>query len=86
MYLKQENPELGARQCVAKSVRMMDGWKWKRFLLDLSFIFWYILSIITLGILLIFVIPYHRQAQYNFYQNQKKSIAEELPEKLRKPK
>lgn len=40
----------GPWQVLVQSRRMMKGYKWKRFLLDLSFIGWYILIGITLGI------------------------------------
>ena len=40
----------------------------KLFLLDLSFIGWYILGMLTFGVGLLFVEPYHFQARANFYE------------------
>lgn len=71
MFIKQETPDLCAKRCITASKNLMRGYKLKRFLLDLSFVFWYLLSFFTLGILLLFVRPYHKQARYNFYQSVK---------------
>lgn len=40
------------------SRRIMDGRKWELFLLELSFIGWHVLGIITLGLAYIYVVPY----------------------------
>jgi uncharacterized membrane protein len=58
-YLLAENPNLSDREAFSMSRQMMDGQKLNAFILDLSFIGWYILSNITLGILGIFYVnPY----------------------------
>ena len=61
----------GPWQIIAQSRRMMKGYKWKRFLLDLSFIGWYILIGITLGIAGVVVYPYITTARVLFYENLK---------------
>lgn len=45
-YLLAENPNMSAEEAFAISKRMMDGEKWKTFVLDLSFIGWIILSLV----------------------------------------
>lgn len=58
-YLLAENPNLSKDDAFAISKRMMDGEKWETFVLDWSFIGYYILSIFTAGLLSIFyVTPY----------------------------
>lgn len=58
-YLLAENPNLSKDEAFAISKRMMDGEKWEAFVLDCSFIGFYILSIFTFGLLSIFyVTPY----------------------------
>lgn len=58
-YLLAENPNLSKDEAFAISKRMMDGEKWEAFVLDWSFIGFYILSIFTFGLLSIFyVTPY----------------------------
>ena len=49
-FIKLDNPEMSANRCIAESVRMMDGNKARLFILLLSFIGWYILAGIVLGI------------------------------------
>lgn len=61
----------GPFQVIAQSRRMMRGYKWKRFLLDLSFIGWYILIGITLGIAGVVAYPYITTAQVLFYEKLK---------------
>ena len=61
----------GPWQIIAQSRRMMKGYKWKRFLLDLSFIGWYILIGITLGIAGVVAYPYITTARVLFYENLK---------------
>lgn len=58
-YLLAENPNMEAKEAFRISRQMMQGQKWKAFVLDLSFIGWQILSAITLGVLGIFYVnPY----------------------------
>ena len=48
---------------------MMKGNKWRAFVLDLSFILWYLLSGLTLGLLgLFFVHPYYEATNAELYQ------------------
>ena len=61
----------GPWQIITQSRRMMKGYKWKRFLLDLSFIGWYILIGITLGIAGVVTYPYITTARVLFYENLK---------------
>lgn len=58
-YLLADDPTMTKEQAFAISKQLMTGNKWKAFLLDLSFIGWHILSVLTLGILAIFYVePY----------------------------
>ena len=61
----------GPWQIITQSRRMMKGYKWKRFLLDLSFIGWYILIGITLGIAGVVAYPYITTARVLFYEKLK---------------
>ena len=68
-YLLADNPQMTKEEAFAESKRMMKGQKWRAFVLDLSFIGWYILSGLTLGILGVFyVIPYVRQTGAALYE------------------
>ncbi|KXT74743.1 Integral membrane protein [Streptococcus sp. DD10] len=53
---------------IRESRRIMKGYKFKRFILDLSFIGWYILVNISFGLVGIYVIPYKAIADAIFYE------------------
>lgn len=73
MYIWSENKEMGALEAINKSKKMMDGHKMDYFVLGLSFIGWILLGCITLGIALIYVIPYMETTMANFYNSIKDS-------------
>ena len=54
------------------SEKMMDGHKWEYFVFQLSFIGWYLLCGLTLGILYIWVLPYVTVANTMWYEELKK--------------
>lgn len=67
-YLLNENPHMDAEEALGLSKRMMEGEKWKAFLLDLSFLGWYLLGILTFGLVTgLFVCPYHELANAYLY-------------------
>lgn len=53
-YILAENPTIGVKDAFKLSYQLMRGNKFHAFLLDLSFIGWYVLSFITLGIVGLF--------------------------------
>lgn len=64
-YILLENPELGILECLRRSTQMMDGRKWELFVLDLSFLGWYILTWLPGAI--VWVEPYTRITYTNYY-------------------
>ncbi|MDE6691188.1 MAG: DUF975 family protein [Clostridia bacterium] len=67
-YILADEPTLDANTARLRSIELMRGNKWRLFCLDLSFIGWYILCFLTLGILTFWVAPYHSAARAVFYQ------------------
>lgn len=68
-YILAENPDITKEEAFARSKQMMNGNKWKAFVLDLSFLGWEILNTITLGILGIFYVkPYEYQTEAALYE------------------
>lgn len=65
--IKVDHPEYDWRQCMNESAAMMRGYKMKLFLLDLSFIGWYIVGSMCLGVGTLWVVPYHMAAHAQFY-------------------
>lgn len=57
-----------AMAIIKESRRLMKGYKMKGFLLDLSFIGWYLLTLISFGIVGIYSIPYYHSSRIYFYQ------------------
>lgn len=76
-YILKDYPELSNNAAIEKSMAMMDGYKMKLFLLDLSFIGWAILCIFTFGIGLLFLKPYMQVAHAAFYEDLKAQLMEE---------
>ena len=76
-YLLNDEPELGANAAIEKSMKMMAGNKMKLFKLDFSFIGWIFLSMLTLNIGLLWVMPYMYMARTEFYEDIKKSYQAE---------
>lgn len=68
-FLLAENPQMTRDQAFATSKSMMQGQKWRAFVLDLSFLGWKILSVFTFGILDIFyVAPYMNNTHAALYE------------------
>ncbi|MBQ7703588.1 MAG: DUF975 family protein [Firmicutes bacterium] len=49
-FIVAEDPDIGAMDSITLSRKIMDGHKMECFKLDLSFILWYVLGIVTFGI------------------------------------
>ncbi|MGQ7462030.1 DUF975 family protein [Streptococcus suis] len=58
----------GAFSIIKASRNLMKGYKIKRFVLDLSFIGWYILVVVSFGLAGLYVWPYHYLAQSYFHE------------------
>lgn len=67
-YIAAENPDIGAREAIKLSRQMMNGYKAKTFLLDISFIPWKIISFLTLNLTgILFVDPYVKLTDAELY-------------------
>ena len=68
-YIIMDEPELTARQAITRSCEIMEGRRWKLFCLYLSFIGWGILSILTFGIGILWLVPYMNASVAAFYED-----------------
>lgn len=75
-YILKDNPEMKNNAAIEESMRMMDGHKLELFMLDLSFIGWVILSMLTCCIGFLWLVPYMNMARVNFYEDLKKASVE----------
>ncbi len=70
-YILVDNPELGPDRAIHRSRELMAGHKMDLFLLDLSFIGWFILCLITMGIGFFWLTPYFLTTRAAFYTDVK---------------
>ena len=70
-FILTDKPELSANEAIELSMKMMDGHKLDLFILYLSFIGWYLLSILTLCTGMLWVMPYQYTAMAAFYEDVK---------------
>ena len=66
-FVLKDHPEYSITEAITESKKIMQGYKWKYFLLNLSFIGWGILSLFTLGIGLLWLTPYITTSLASFY-------------------
>ena len=67
-FVKVDRPEYDWRACMDESIRLMDGHKMDLFILDLSFLGWYIVGALCIGVGTLWVYPYHMAARTKFYE------------------
>jgi uncharacterized membrane protein len=72
-YLMADDPKLDAAAAQKKSIAMMDGHKAELFVLQLSFIPWFLLVGVTFGLAAIYVGPYVQATLANYFNYLKKA-------------
>lgn len=70
VYVMIDHPEMSAMDCLRESKRLTTGYKRQLFLLDLSFIFWFLLTMIPVVgyIAQVYVTPYMESARVLYYE------------------
>ena len=67
-YIVKEYPDLSEIEVITLSRRMMDGNKWRAFLLDLTFLGWLFAGVITYGIVVVlWTLPYYENTMAALY-------------------
>lgn len=73
-YILSETPDMDYREALDKSRDMMNGHKWRAFVLGLSFILWDFLGLLTLGMVEIFYVnPYRNLTFAALYEELKET-------------
>ena len=67
LYIKADHPEYDWKTCINESQRLMKGHKGEYFVLGLSFIGWYIVGALCLGVGVLWVEPYAEATKAHFY-------------------
>lgn len=70
-YVLHDNPQVGCKRAREISSALTDGCKWDLFVLELSFIGWWLLVGLTAGIAFIYVWPYYQTTKAMYYENLK---------------
>lgn len=82
-YILAEYPDMPPKEVLECSKRMMDGHKWNTFVLNLSFILWHMLSVLTCGILEIFYVrPYLELTHAALYRTLNSARRNETPQPM----
>ena len=68
LYILAENPDREVIESFNNGKKLTKGYKDQIFIMSLSFIGWYFLSLFTLGIAGFFFAPYYIMSQYNLYE------------------
>lgn len=91
-FLLAEYPELGARRSLELSKRLTEGYKWELFVTFMSFLGWAVLSVCTLGLALVYVLPYYYTTMAQIYRYLKEEAlssgrlaALDLPQAAKEP-
>lgn len=66
--MMQANKDVGLTEAITESRKLMNGHKWEYFLLQLSFLGWIILGVLSLGIGMFWVIPYIQTTNAQYYR------------------
>lgn len=74
IYILKDRPDMARNEAIEYSMAMMQGHKLDYFVLWLTFLGWLLLSILTLGIGLFWLIPYVYSTLANFYEDVKREF------------
>ncbi|MDF2472433.1 MAG: hypothetical protein K0R21_215 [Anaerocolumna sp.] len=66
-YIMEEDPSIGILDAISQSKELMRGNKYRLFCLSFSFIGWILLSVITFGIGMLWLVPYMNASFAAFY-------------------
>lgn len=66
-----ENPNMSCKDAVSRSSRLMFNHRWKLFVLEVSFIGWLVLAVISFGIGVLWLAPYMNFAKISYYKHLK---------------
>jgi uncharacterized membrane protein len=66
-YILADNPNMSSLDAIRRSKELMAGNKWRLFVLQLTFIGWMLLCILTIGIGTLWLGPYMAVATAHFY-------------------
>lgn len=78
LFILKDNPKMSIMGALDESQRMMRGHKWELLWLYLTFFGWFILSILSAGILFFYFLPYANTTIAAYYDDLKKETTSEV--------
>ncbi|MGP1486565.1 DUF975 family protein [Peptostreptococcus stomatis] len=81
LIIIENNDDVGTIDSLAASRKLMKGYKWRLFKLNLSFIGWGILCVFTVGIGFLWLVTYINMSTVNFYREllkEREELAKDL--------
>lgn len=75
-YILADNPNIGSEKAIKLSNEMTNGHKMNMFILDLSFIGWYLLGFLACCVGMLFVMPYENATKAELYLVLRKNALE----------
>ena len=79
-FIIHDNPGMEVRDVLKTSRMMMRGHKWQLFVLELTFLGWALLCVLTLGIGFLWLTPYQYASYAHFYEDIKAEYADKPAE------
>ena len=73
-WIYAEDPDIDTRDAFRRSISLTRGVRWRLILMELSFIGWMLLGALSLGIGLLWIMPYMEQSFTNIYLDQKQEF------------
>ena len=67
-FVSLDHPDWGWKECMDESMRITQGHKGELFVLDLSFLGWYLVGAMCCGVGTLWVTPYHMTAKASYYE------------------
>lgn len=67
-FVSLDHPDWEWKACIDESMRITQGHKGELFVLDLSFLGWYLVGAMCLGVGTLWVTPYHMTAKAGYYE------------------
>ena len=80
-FILAEDSRIGTVEATKDSKIITKGHKWELFVLDLTFIGWYLLTILTCGLLAFWILPYYGMTKFNAF----KYLVDEYNKKASEP-
>ena len=84
-YLKKDHPEMTWKEALDTSAKWMSGHKWELFCLELSFIGWMLLAVLTCGLLMFWLSPYMAATRALYYEKLKEINEPSAPKETAAP-